>query len=218
MQDFPANSAKARMRSESSEQDEPPEKIERVTSAEASRRKRGVGRQFKETFIGGDARMAADYALTDIVIPAIRDLMFDAFQGGLDRLIYGESRRGARRGGASSYSNVGHVNYQGMSTSTQRPPTSTGTRMLSRRSRARQDFDEIVIPSRAEAEEVLDRMFEFLSRYGKVTVSELYEMTGIASSHTDHKWGWTVLGGAKVVRLRTGGFLLDLPEPEALRA
>jgi hypothetical protein len=49
-------------------------------------------------------------------------------------------------------------------------------------------------------------------------VDELYEMTGIASTHTDRKWGWTSLPGAKVVRLRTGGFLLDLPEPEALGA
>lgn len=215
MHDFPPNSAKARARSEGPPPTERPEKIERITSAEASRRKRGLGRQFKETFIGGTARGAIDYVVADIIIPEIRDLVFDAFQGGLDRLIYGDSRR-SRRGGppTSSYSNLGHVNYQGISSN--RPPTSS-TRTLSRQSRARQNFDEIVIPSRAEAEEVLDRMFEFLSRYGQVTVSDLYEMTGISSSHTDQKWGWTTLPGAKVVRLRTGGFLLDLPEPEALR-
>ena len=217
MQDFPANSAKARARSESPQSEERPEKIERVTSAEAGRRKRGVGRQFKETFIGGDARTAADYALVEIVIPAIRDLLFNAVQGSLDRWIYGDTRRGIHRGGSSSYSTVGHVDYAGMNPSSQRSSTPSRTRMLSRRSRERQDFDEIVIPSRAEAEEVLDRMFEFLSRYGMVTVAELYGMTGISSSHTDQKWGWTSLGGAKVVRLRTGGFLLDLPEPEALR-
>jgi hypothetical protein len=216
MQDFPANSAKARARSEPPTQG-PPERIERVTSAEASRRKRGLGRQFKDTFIGGNARMAADYAMTDIVIPAIRDLMFDAIQGSLDRWIYGDSRR-PRRGGppSSSYSGIGpHVDYRGLSMNR---PTPSTTRMLSRRSRARQDFDEIIISSRAEAQEVLDLMFEFLSRYGVVRVSELYEMTGIASSHTDHKWGWTSLAGAKLGRLRDGRFVLDLPEPESLHA
>jgi hypothetical protein len=214
MQDFPSNSAKARARSEASS--ERPEKIERVTSVEARRRKRGVGSKFKETFIGGDARTAADYALTDIVIPAIRDLMFDAIQGSLDRLIYGDTRRTRRSSSLSStYSATPRVDYNSVSTNR---PTAANPRMLSRRSRARQDFDEVVIQSRAEAEDVLDRMFEWLSRYGVVTVAELYAMTGIASTHTDIKWGWTALPGAKVVRMRTGGFLLDLPEPEALRA
>jgi hypothetical protein len=216
MQDFPANSAKARARSESSSPSKRPEKIERITSAEADRRPKGLGRKFKDTFIGGTARQAADYAVTDIVIPAVRDLMFDAIQGSLDRLIYGDSRRSRGGGPSSSYSNAGHVNYQGIMSPNR--PAPSPTRRLSRQSRARQNFDEIVISSRAEAEEVLDRMFEFLSRYGVVRVDELYEMIGIDSTHTDHKWGWTSLGGAKVARLRTGGFLLDLPEPEALVA
>jgi hypothetical protein len=88
--------------------------------------------------------------------------------------------------------------------------------MLSRRSRARGAFDELIIPSRQEAEEVIERMFDILSRYGAVSVADLYELTGVQSSHTDMKWGWAELRGAKAVRLRQGGFLLDLPEPEPL--
>lgn len=218
MQDFPANSAKARARSEGLRPDGPPEKIERITSAEADRRPKGVGKKFKETFIGGTARGAMDYVFADVVVPTVRDLLFESFQSGIERWVYGESRiRRGVRPPSDRYSNVGHVNYQGMSTTaSSRPPVST--RMISRQTRARQTFDEIVIPSRAEAEEVLDRMFEFLSRYGVVKVAELYEMVGIRSEHTDHKWGWTSLGGAKVARLRTGGFLLDLPEPVSLEA
>src|SRR3954469_12729237 len=114
MQDFPANSQKAKTRSEMPT--ERPEKIERVTSAEAVRRKRGLGRQFKETFIGGSARMAFEYMVTDVVIPAVQDTMIDAFQGGIERLIKGE---GARRRGPTPpiYPNTTQVNYQGMSTS-----------------------------------------------------------------------------------------------------
>lgn len=215
MQDYPPNSAKARARAEGLPQDERPERIERVTSAEAVRRKRGLGRQFRETFIGGTARGAWDYMLVDVVIPAIQDTLIDAFQGGIERLIKGESRR-YRRYSSSPYSQVGHVNYQGMSTTMNRPPTSSGTRMLSRQARARHDFGEIVIGSRTEANEVIDRMYEFLDRYGVVRVSELYEMTDIPTSHTDQKWGWTSLSGAKARRLRTGGFMLDLPEPQPL--
>lgn len=88
--------------------------------------------------------------------------------------------------------------------------------MLSRASRTRHDFNDIVIQYRPEAEEVVSRMFDLLERYGSVEVADLYELTGIASSHTDHKWGWTDLRGARVRPIRGGkdGYLLELPEPQ----
>ncbi len=89
-------------------------------------------------------------------------------------------------------------------------------RSISRTSRARNHFDELIIASRQEAEEVIDRMFDIMSRYGSVSVADLYELTGLQSSHTDIKWGWTEMRGAKPVRLRQGGFLLELPEPQPL--
>lgn len=206
MEAFPPNSSKARVRDE-------PKKIERVTSAEPERRKRGLGRQFKETFVGGDMKSVMHYMLLEVVVPAIQDTLIDAFQGGVERLIRGENAR-PRRGMPSGYGNIPRVDYQGMhpSRTSSRPAPQ---RMLSRRSRSRMEFDEIIIPSRQEAEEVIDRMFDILSRYGSVSVANLYEMTGVQGAHTDHKWGWTELRGAKAVRLRQGGFLLDLPEPEA---
>jgi hypothetical protein len=212
MDQFPSNSRKA------TSTDEP--KIERVTSVEPDRRKRGLGQKFKAVFIGGDARETREYVFFDVIIPAARDLIFDAFEAGMQRMIYGDNHRYHRRGGPSVGSNPGTVNY---------PTTNYGSmnrgqvasrpaqqRMLSRRSRARHDFDDIIIPSRQEAEEIIDQMFDILSRYGSVSLANLYALTGIQSSHTDVKWGWTALRGAKAVRLRQGGFLLDLPEPEEL--
>lgn len=213
MQDFPANSQKAKGQA----QPEEPKKIERVTSAEAVRRKRGLGRQFKETFIGGSAKMALQYMVGEVIIPSAKDMMAEAMQSGIDKLIYGESARPRRGAAPTSYSNVGHVNYQRMSSPTQSPVNKPPTnRMLSLRSRSRQNFDEIMIPSRQEAEEVIERMYDILSGYGSVSVSDLYHLTGIQGSHTDKKWGWTDLHGSQVARLRSGGFLLDLPVPEPL--
>ena len=217
MQDFPANSAKARSRSEGP-QGERPERIERITSAEAERRKTPLGRKFKETFVGGTARGAIDFMIVDVVIPAIQDTLIEAFQGGIERLIKGESRRPRRYGPMSSmYSdNPPRVDYT-QNFARNRPPTSsTSTRMLSRQARSRHNFDEIVIESRAEAQDVLDQMYDWLSRYGIVKVSELYAMTGIPTSHTDTKWGWASLPGARLQRLRDGRFVLDLPEPQPL--
>lgn len=210
MQDFPGNSQKAKTRPNVPTPDERP-KIERVTTATAEQRKRGLGRKFKETFIGGSLRDTADYMVVDVVVPAVRDTIVDALQGGIERLFNGESNRPRRSAAPSAYSGVGHVNYSGMS----RTPT-TQPRMLSRRSRTMHDFGEIVIDSLREANDVIEQMYEVLSRLGVVHVADLYEMTGIASSHVDHKWGWTSLQGTKAVRTRDGRYLLDLPEPTLL--
>ena len=210
MQDFPGNSRRAK-----EESDEPPgpKRIEQITSTDAEYRQRGLGRKVKDTFIGGTARGAVEYVVTDVVVPTVRDLLFESFQSGMERLIFGESRirRGSSPSGYPSTSNRPHVNYAGMSSN-----HPTATRTLSQRSRARHDFGEIVIQDRREAADVLDVMYEELSRYGTVTVAFLYGLTGIQSSHADHKWGWTSLRGAKVATMRHGGYLLDLPQPEPL--
>ena len=86
---------------------------------------------------------------------------------------------------------------------------------MSRRARASHDFDEIILASRVEAEEVIDRLFDLVSRYESATVADLYEMVGVTGNFTDDKWGWTNIRGAGVTRVRNG-FLLDLPRPEPL--
>lgn len=205
MDQFPPNSNRMR-------ETEPREQIKAVTSAETVRRKRGLGRQFKETFFSGSGREAFSYMIEEVVVPAIRDMFHDAMQSGIDRLIYGESRRAHRTGSPLGSPNVGHVAYNRMSTSS----TSAPSRSISRQARARHNFDELIISNHADANEVLDQMFEILSRWGHVTVANLYDLTGIESTHVDMKWGWTNLRGARAVRTRQGGYLLDLPRPEEL--
>lgn len=206
MDSFPSNS-KARAE---------PKEIKQVTSAKiATGRNKGLGRRFKKTFIAGDSRMAFEYILVDVVVPAIQDTLIEAFQGGVERWIRGEGPRHRRSYRSTGYGELGHVDYQRMNAGSRRP-AAPPQRMMSRRSRARQEFDELIIQSLQEAHEVIDRMFDILSRYGSVSVADLYELTGVQSAHTDMKWGWYDLRGAQAVRLRQGGYLLDLPEPEEL--
>lgn len=88
---------------------------------------------------------------------------------------------------------------------------------MSRRARANFDFDEIILPTRVEADQVLERMFDLLDKYEIVTVADLYDLVGVDSNYTDEKYGWEDLRGADVDRLSRGGYLLDLPRPEPLR-
>lgn len=187
-------------------------KIEKVVSGDAVRRKKSLRRQFSETFVAGDAKSAVRYVLFDVMLPAAKDMIVEAGSQGIEKLIFGDSRR---RGSTPPQAGAtGYVNYQRMSSLTNRF-SSGPARAMSRQGRSRFDFDELVLPDRVEAEEVIDRLFDLVSRYEHATVADLYELVGLSSAHTDHKWGWTDLHGAGVSRIR-GGYLLDLPEPTPL--
>jgi|SRR5580765_333726 hypothetical protein len=185
--------------------------ISAVVQGGAVRRKKSLRKQFKETFVAGDARTAISYVLFDVLLPAAKDMVVEAGSQGIEKLIFGDARR---RGSTRPPSGpTGHISYNRYSMEGSR--FSGPQRAISRQARARHNFDEIVLDQRTEAEEVIDRMFDLVSRYESASVADLYELVGLASAHTDNKWGWTDLSGAGVTRIR-GGYLLDLPEPEPL--
>jgi hypothetical protein len=186
--------------------------IERVTSGEVIRKKKSLRRKFKETFIAGDAKSVLQYVVLDVALPAARELVAEIINAGTEKILFGESRR---RG--SRYPQSGSAGYIAYNRMTQGPTSrlTSAQRVLSRQGRARHNFDEVVLESRTEAEEVIDRLFELVSQYGGASVEDLYELLGLTASHTDHKWGWTDLHGSGVSRVRDG-YLLDLPEPYPL--
>jgi len=182
--------------------------ISPVVSSGATRRKKSLRKQFKETFVAGDARTAIQYVVFGVLLPAAKDMVVEAGSQGIEKLIFGDSHR---RGSINPQTGpMGHISYNRMGN---RP--SAPQRAIIRQARARHNFDEIVLDERSEAEEVIDRLFDLVSRYETATVADLYELVGLASTHTDNKWGWTDLSGAGVSRIR-GGYLLDLPEPQPL--
>lgn len=185
--------------------------VTRVTSGETVRRRKSLRKQFKETFIAGDMKTATRYVVFDVLLPAAKETVVDAVHSGFEKLIYGDYRR---RGATPPQSGpTGYVSYNRYAMSGSR--MAAPERVMSRRARAKHDFDEIILDSRTEAEEVIDRLFDLVSRYESASVADLYELVGLASTHTDHKWGWTDVRGAGVSRVRDG-YLLDLPEPHPL--
>lgn len=218
MEDFPGNSQRARrpVREEPEKSAVAP-KLEKVVEGEVIRRRKPLGKRVRETFLGGDGPTMWEYVVADILVPGIRDIFADAATGGIERILYGESRSSYRRPGARFGGPPGRVDYRGFAS----PPV--GSRVtreeprqtLSRRARASHDFEEIIIPSRTEAEAVLEGLFAFLDQYGEVNVSTLYELVGISSNFTEDRWGWTDLRGSRVEHTRHG-YLLNLPRPELL--
>ena len=110
----------------------------------------------------------------------------------------------------------GYVSYNRYSTANTPHGRREEPREISNRSRSSHTFDEIILETRAEAEEVMDRLFDLIARYEQVTVSDLYSLVGATAKYTDENWGWTDLRGSKVERIRNG-YLLDLPRTEFLK-
>lgn len=221
MENYPSNSKTVRVdkKTETKAVTNEKPKVERVVQNEVIQRKKPLGKRFAETFVGGDVKSVSHYVAVDVLIPAARDMVADAITQGVERMIFGEARSTNRRTSSFARTAATHVAYNrfgGNTVRVDRPDPRDQRPTLSRQARSTHSFDELILATRAEAEEVIDRLYSLLSQYGNASVNDLYDMVGISGDYTDEKWGWTNLNGAGVVRTRGGGYLLDLPKPEPL--
>lgn len=208
MEEFPSNS---RRQKESSDRRESKPRATRVVEGEVVRRKKPLGRKFKDLFFSGDAHGVWGYIAYDIIIPAVRDAISESFHEGFDRMWEGRSEPG--RGRSRRRRDRGHTPYHRYSADPRERDRED--RSISRRGRQLHDFDEIILPTRREAEEAIAQMFDIVEEYDAVTVEDLYRIVGIEPSYVDKKWGWYDIRGSGVTRIK-GGYLLDLEKPEPL--
>lgn len=210
--DYPSNSYKSRAPKAISAGKQPTDRIkqEKIVSGEVIQRKKSVGTKLKEMFTGDDARSVGDYLVQEVLVPSLKSLLSDVASQGAERLLYGDSshrRSSSRSSGSRNRSNF--TNYRSMH---ERPDD---RREISHRNRASHDFRDIVLETRAEAEDVIERLGDLVNQYDVATVGDLYDLVGITPDFTDNKWGWYDMRDAHVRPVR-GGYLLNLPRTESI--
>ena len=136
----------------------------------------------------------------DVLVPAIKKSISDIVTNGLDMMLYGENGR------RKSSSNASYVSYRSYSDRNDDKKYSDISR-----TRTGYSYDDIVLESRGEAEEVLTRMDELIATYGMVSVADLYDLVGKTCHYTDNKYGWTNIRNAEPIRVRDG-YMLKLPK------
>lgn len=72
---------------------------------------------------------------------------------------------------------------------------------------------EIVLPSRADAEAVLDALHKLMQQYKRVSMSDYLDLVGLSSTFTETKVGWIELGNPRIIQLRSG-YIIALPVPK----
>lgn len=193
-------------------------KIERIVDGPVLRRKRPLSRRIKETFLGGEGATGVfQFVFMEVIVPAAKDMIADSATQAIERTVFGESRSTSRRTGSRIAASVGQVAYNRFGGNSVLTNREAPRQSMSTRGRAVRDFDEILLATRQEGEEVLEKMYTLLSQFGSVSVSDLEEMLGIKGEYTNQKYGWEDLTGSRLVRIRNGSYLLDLPPSQVLR-
>ena len=178
-------------------------KIEKVATGKVKTKKKSGANKLSEVFVTEDISSVKDYILYDVLLPAAKKTLSEIVSNGIDMLLYGETKSKSKsRGSKVSYSKY----YD---------DREDDYRRSSRRRAVGYDYEDVILESRREAEEVLNRMEDLIDSYGVVSVADLYDLVGISGKYTDNKYGWTNLRDADIERTRDG-YLLVFPRVKPL--
>ena len=165
-------------------------KVDKIVKGKVkTKKKNGI----LSSFINDDLQDIKKYIVEDVLIPTIKKTITDVVKNSIDMFFYGEVSRPNR-------TNSSRISYSSYYDRDREP----------RRRRNDLLIDDIVLESRAEAEEVLDRLDEMIEEFGMASVLNLYDLIGVTAPFTADKYGWTDIRNATAVRVRDG-YLLKLP-------
>lgn len=205
---YPSNSHKSK--EEQKKQEE--KSVGQIVKTPAKRRRQGDLEKFARSIVAEDARTVRTNIVTNVLIPGFKELLYDIVTKGARIIFYGEDGSKDVRSGNSS--KVSYRSYYDARRSER--PRENKIDYREPRTAVGYDYDNIIIASKGEAEDVLTRMDEMIDTYGAVSVADFYEMVGITGEYTDNNYGWTDLRSAYVSRTRDG-FIIRFPPSIALK-
>ena len=201
MDSCPSNSYKSREESALASQKK--KQINKVTKGTVKTKKKNEMSKLGGMFISEDASKVKSYILMDVLVPTIKKAISDIVKNGVDMILYGEAGQNKKRTYSSTVAYRDYYDNGSRSVSRFDDPSRT-------RVRAGYSFDDVILETRGEAEEVLSSMDELIETYGSVSVADMYDLVGISCEYTDNKYGWKNIRSAEPVRVRDG-YMLKLP-------
>lgn len=193
--DYQSNSFKSKRDETTNKPEE--KKIEKIVNGKVKKKKKT---RFADIFTSEDLNNVKSYVIDDVLLPAVKRAINDIVSEGIHMLLYGEKSTKSNTPG----SRVSYRSYYDRSDS-----------RISRDTSPVYNYDEIVLESRSEAEDVLSRMDEIIDQYGIISVADFYDLVGVSSNYTDNKYGWVDIRTAEVIRTRDG-YKIKLPRAKAL--
>ena len=167
-------------------------KLEKVVVGQVKTKKKNGMSKFMSGFISDDTQNIKSYLVKDVVVPTIKKTITDI----VDMILYGGKHKSSSRIPGSK---ISYRSYYDEPRERREPVASQAY-----------DYNEIILETRGDAEEVLDRLTETIDTYKIASVADLYDLVGISGNYTDFRYGWTNLSNAYVERTREG-YQLKLP-------
>ena len=164
--------------------------------ANAKLKKKSEIQKIAETFVAEDLNKVKNAVLMDVIVPAVKKVISDIVTNGIDMLLYGEVKH-------NKTTTTSKIGYNSMY-------NSQNQANAARVARSSYIYNDIILSSRGEAEEVLNQMNEIIGTYGVVSVADLCEIVGVTGEFTDNKYGWSDIRDAYVERSKDG-YMLKLP-------
>ena len=181
--------------------------IKKVVQGTAKVKKKGKTSKFASMFISEDATNVKSYIVADVLVPAAKKLISDIVKDGIEIILYGGVNHNKRSSGFRadyvSYNRYSDRKYE-------------DRRLDDSKSRYEYSYDDVILETRGEAEEVLDAMDNIIEEYGMVSVMDLYDLVGITGQYTDNNYGWKNIRNSEPVRMRDG-YMLKLPKAIPLK-
>lgn len=176
--------------------------LDPVVTGTAKIRKRSKKQRFKDEFVVEDAKKVKSYLWTAVIVPSIKDTVWNLITKGLKMFLYRSGEGPANQPGVPTATPYIAYNSIYKSPAAQTYPVA----------RTPYNYGEVIIPNRAEADKVLREMYERIRTGGVATIGDLYQLCGLPTDYPDFTYGWRDLTGAHVVGT-DGGYLISLPRP-----
>lgn len=199
--DYPSNSHKSRKEGGVPAKTGERPKRDKVVTGTVKTRKKSELRKLSDVFIAEDAKNVKSYVFMDVLVPAIKDAVYNIVVDGIG-MILGKPIRG--RGATPGNGKTSYNGYYGRNDS---------YRSDYRTPRVRTAFDDFdfTFESRGEADVVLHELRGIVREYGLARVGDLYDLAGLTAPFTANDYGWTNLDKADVMRIREG-WIIQLPK------
>lgn len=185
-----------------------------LVPASISPRHKSLDRRIFDIMFPGTLEDMKDHMIFDVLIPRIRDGIWDMLSDGLSILFTGTTRR---KNNSGSHSVTAKVQYGDYYDRDRRPEPS--------RSRRDDPPDprDIGFDFEDQAKQVRDDLIEYIARYDQVPLAYFYDRCGITSDNWQgpNNYGWTELGTADVVSGRDEDgrrkWYINFPRPKYLK-
>ena len=201
MEEYKSNSYRSKETQKNDNVKPEDRKIEKVVTGVVKTKKKSKISQAMDNFISEDAKNVKSYVFGEVLIPAIKKAISDIVTDGIDIILYGEARGRNKRSTADRVSYRSYYDDRGgRNRMNERQAIMAGS----------YSYDDIILSTRGEAEDVLSRMDELIETYGLVRVADLHDLVGITGNYTDNKYGWMNIRNAEIIRVRNG-YMIKMP-------